>query len=56
MSVRDDATPSLRLEVLIPKMEEFHSQAELFKVIHFIIPWRSFLIFHFITFSHVKGQ
>ena len=32
MSVRDDATPSLRLEGLVPRMEEFHNQAELLKV------------------------
>ncbi|XP_045199125.2 uncharacterized protein LOC123553490 [Mercenaria mercenaria] len=32
MSVRDDGTPSLRLEGLVPKMEEFHNQTELLKV------------------------
>lgn len=32
MSVRDDETPSLRLEGLVPRMEEFHNQAELLKV------------------------
>lgn len=32
MSVRDDETPSLRLEGLVAKMEEFHNQAELLKV------------------------
>ena len=32
MSVRGDETPSLRLEGLVPKMEEFHNQAELLKV------------------------
>ena len=32
MSLRNDATPSLKLEGLIPKMEEFHNQAELLKV------------------------
>ena len=31
MSVRDDETPSLRLEGLVPKMEEFHNQAEFLK-------------------------
>ena len=33
MSVRDDSTPSLRLEGLVPKLEEFHNQAELMKVL-----------------------
>ena len=37
MSVRDDATPSLRLEGLVPKMEEFHNQAELLKVIYTVL-------------------
>lgn len=32
MSLRDDDCPSSRLEGLIPKMEEFHNQAELLKV------------------------
>ena len=34
MSVRDDETPSLRLEGLVPKMEEFHNQAEVLKVFY----------------------
>ena len=33
MSVRDDSTPSLRLEGLVPKLEEFHNQVELMKVL-----------------------
>ena len=33
MSVRDDSPPSLRLEGLVPKLQEFHNQAELMKVL-----------------------
>ena len=32
VSVSDDETPSLKLEGLVPKMEEFHNQAEVIKV------------------------
>lgn len=32
MSLKDDENPSLRLEGLVPKMEEFHNQAEFLRV------------------------
>lgn len=35
-SVQDARTPSARLEGLIPKLEDFHSQAEWLKVQHII--------------------
>ena len=36
-SMANGRTPSSRLEGLVPKMEEFHNQAELLKVFGFVI-------------------
>lgn len=47
MSVRDDDTPSLCLEGLVPKMEEFHNQAELLKASKsHLFPIYSFILQH----------